>query len=237
MNETKPLPPEGMSLITHVESEWSFIRSNWERGWHAESHLLDLENYIEHRRHQIFNENSHDVTYDYGLDWVHANNIHKHHMDLVSNRKAHIRDTKLFWTEISRHAGTYANEVSLEALRAMIIINGAAIIACLTLLSGQVENPTPAAITVAKITVVASIISLIMMALGHAIQHMYVSSVYIGIAGKVLGQPRHKRLWAIPRYTRRYTGRAGRWSEALIYGSIFVFGLDAIICALILAFS
>lgn len=233
----KPLPPKEISVRHYVETRWSYLLESWRRGWAADSDLDALEGTIEFHRDRVFEKREHDGIYDYELDWVQANSFHEAKIDFVRNRKSFNDDLKRFWSEWENRSHLHISNVSLESLRSMVLVNGAAIVAALAVISGQVGNPWPPAVLVAKITIFTSVLSLLMMATGHAILVERVGDIAGRVRSVLVGNARHGRLYALHRYLRRYFNRAGTWATALIYGSISVFGISAMISACILLFS
>lgn len=232
------MPPDEISFRNYVEGQWRSIIKSWKRGWAAESTLSSLENTIEFNRSQIFDKKVIDARpYDWERDWLIAKNIHMNHLDLVKNNKQHIDDLKKMWMEWSDRSYKYFEDLSLEALRSMVLINGAAIIAALTVLSGQISQPWPAAVLVAKLTVFTSVISLLMMGAGHSFLFLRISDLVGTVRGMLVGHTKHHKLYAVGRYLRRYADRFIKLANAMIFGSIVVFGLSALFSALILLFS
>ncbi|WP_313526393.1 hypothetical protein [Shinella sp.] len=241
MNEVEhlsqnPRPPEAISVEASVKRQWGTIFELWQRGWHAETSVERLNDYIEYQREQIFVNRTIEGAFDWEADWLAAVRYHDSQRDLVGNRRAQIDDLRKMWAEwLDRNYTGMAN-LSMEALRSMVLIDGASILACLTLLSGQVSKPNPDAVLAAKVMIFFSIISLVMMALGHIIGFMRMDDVASRVRGAIVGHVRHRRLYAISRYLRRHLDRVLLLSNALIYGSIFVFALSALISAIILIF-
>lgn len=236
MSETPmlPLPPDEISIEAHVKREWDNVLRSWKSGWAPESNLTALESYIEFHRVRLFVEGWADGVYDWQHDWALAKYAHDINTDFVKNRRALNDDLKKMWFEWSERQYTFYGNVSLEALRSMVLINGAAILASLAVLSGQIVSPSHAAVIVSKATVFTSVISLLLMATGHSILFARVSDANSRIRGVLNGNPRHRRLYAISRYLRRYVDPVLEIANYCIYGSIGIFGLSALICSIIL---
>lgn len=231
-----PTPPEAISVHASVVRQWNDILDLWKRGWHAESSVERVESYLEFHRERIFDKGSVDGQFDWQGDWAKARTYSDNQRDLVANRRAHNDDLRRMWSEWhERQQGTMV-QIGLEALRSMIIVNGAAILACLTLLSGQIEHPRPSALLAAKVMLLCAILSLTMNAAGHAYSYARTAEVTSRVRGALVGHLRHRRLYAIGRYMRWYLDPVIERSNALIYGSIFVFALSALISALIIIF-
>ncbi|MER9950318.1 hypothetical protein [Mesorhizobium sp. M0047] len=230
------LPPDEISFRKHVEDQWKGILSSWKRGWAADTTLDALENTIEFNRVKIFEEKQplDPRLFDWELDWLQAKNVHSYNVDLVRNHKKHIDDLKVLWLEWSNRNYDYIREISIEALRSMVLVNGAAIIAALTVLSGQIDHPWSAAVLVAKLTVFTSVVSLLMIAAGHALLFQRVGDVTGRVRGVLIGNTKHHKLYAVGRYLRRYVDPQIGMANILIYGSIIVFGMSALICSFIL---
>lgn len=230
------VPPDNVSIRASVELQWKGILELWKGGWHSESSVERLENYIEHHRVRIFDDKSAGDEYDWEADWIAAVNIHDRNSDFVRNRRTHNEDLKRMWFEWHERNANSLSDLSLEALRGMILINGATILACLTLLSGQINKPNPSAVLGARVMLICSIISLFMMAAGHLIGYIRAADVGSKVRGVLVGHTRHSRLYAINRYLRRNLNPVLDLSNGLIYGSIFVFAASALIAAIILTF-
>ncbi|WP_075289886.1 hypothetical protein [Pararhizobium arenae] len=229
-----PRPPESISIECSVRRQWESILELWRRGWHSESAIDRLEDYIEFQREKVFVSGTAEGDFDWEGDWLAAVRHHDLKRDFVANRRAHNDDLRKMWSEwLDRNYSGMAN-LALEALRSMVLINGASILACLTLLSGQISTPSPAAVLAAKVMIFFSIVSLIMMAGGHVMAFVQVEGVASRVRGVMVGHMRHRRLYAVSRYVDRFLNRALVWSSALIYGSIFLFAFSALISAIIL---
>lgn len=231
-----PVPPDTDSLFAHTQSEWQFIRHWWQRGYAAESRLVALENWIEHRRVDIFVDFSVTSDFDWKTDWVNAKTFHDYQRDQVQHVRTHLDGVKQLWAQWSENTTTHFSNISLEALRSILLINGAAIIAALAVLTGQIDMPRSSAIISAKITTITSVISMIMVSTGHAILWDRISYMLGKVRNAVIGTPRHRRVYSVSRYLRRHLDPVTRISNALIYGSIVVFAASALLCAFILAF-
>lgn len=235
---TDPLsrPPEDLSVEASVRRQWAGILDMWRAGWHSESAIERLETYLEYHRQIIFEKDEAKGPYDWRGDWVAAVQYHDNQQDFVRNRRAYNDGLRSMWTEwLERNYAGMAN-LSIESLRSMVLIDGASILACLTLLSGQIAKPNPDAVLAAKVMLFCSILSLVLLALGHLIGFMRMSDVASRVRGVIVGHVRHRRLYAISRYVGRHLDRALVLSNALIYGSIFVFAASALISAFILIF-
>ncbi|UCI32534.1 hypothetical protein [Mesorhizobium sp. B4-1-4] len=230
-----PLPPSEISFRNHVEQEWERIIRFWKNGWADESRLSNLESLIEFERVKIFDNKMPDSRpFDWGTDWIQAKHVHDFNVDVVKNRKQHVDDVKKMWFEWTERSYTYFSDVSLEALKSMVLIDGAAIIAALTVLSGQIAQPWHAAVLVAKLTVFTSVVSLLMMGIGHSVLFLRMDELVSRVRSVLIGHTKHNKLYAIPRYLKRYGHPATQLANLLIFGSIAVFGISAFFSALIL---
>ncbi|WP_127143247.1 hypothetical protein [Pelagibacterium montanilacus] len=234
--EGAPLPPENESLFKHTQKEWDFILSWWKRGYAADSKLESLEALIDHRRRVIFVERNIDAKFDWHSDWINAKNLHDYHIDGIRNNGHHLAGVKNFWEKWTDTTTSHFSNISLEALRSTLLLNGAAIIASLSVLTGQIDTPRDSAILTAKITTITSVVSMIMMASGHAILWDRISKTIGQVRSSILGSPRHRRVYSVSRYLRRHLDPVTNWANALIYGSIVVFAGSAFACSIILAF-
>ncbi|MES0108371.1 hypothetical protein [Mesorhizobium sp. M0013] len=233
-----PLPPEEISFRRYVDDTWKGILKNWRRGWASDNDLSTLDDTIEFTRNEIFVKKVVDPRpFDWERDWLVAHNIHLANLDLVRNHKQHLDDLKKLWGEWTERSYKHIGELSLEALRSMVLIDGAAIIASLAVLSGQISSPWHAAVLVAKLTVFTSVVSLLMMGAGHSLITLKVGDLVGRIRGVLVGNTKHNKLYAVPRYLSRYLDPYGRIANLLIYGSISVFGISAFISAIILMVS
>ena len=231
-----PPPPDTDSLFVYTQAEWEYIRHWWKRGYAADSKLESLENLIEHRRRVIFVEKLVDKAFDWRTDWSRAKSWHDYQMDQVKHLRTHLEGVKQIWATWTENSTTHFSNISLEALRSIILLNGAAIIAALAVLTGQITTPRVSAILTAKITTVTSVVSMVMMATGHAILWDRMSNVVGQVRNSIVGSPRHRRVYSVGRYLRRHLNPITNWANGLIYGSIVVFAASALVCALILAF-
>lgn len=230
------LPPDEISINASVHRQWSTILELWRRGYHAETSIEQLETYLEFHRVQIFENRTSDGKYDWPRDWLAAKSYHDSQTDFVRNRRAFNDGLRTMWTEWYERSVGSLLQLSMEALRSMILVNGAAILACLTLLSGQIEKPSASAVLAAKIMLFCAIISMCLIAGGHLIASMRMLDVTSRVRGALVGHIRHRRLYAISRYLRRYLDPTTEWANSLIYASIFVFAFSSLICALIVVF-
>lgn len=236
--EQRPLPPEDISFRGYVEKEWAKIIRFWKNGWADESRLSALEELIEIKRVEIFVAKETDARpFDWETDWLEANSIHDFNVDVVKNRKQHVDDLKKMWFEWTERSYTYFSDLSLEALRSMVLIDGAAIIAALAVLSGQITKPWYAAVLVAKLTIFTSVTSLLMMGVGHSMLFLRMNDVVGRVRGVLVGNTKHNKLYAIPRYIKRHGEPTMQLANLLIFGSIAVFGMSGFLSALILLFS
>lgn len=233
----RPLPPEGESLFAHTQSEWKYIRDWWLKGYSAESRPVALEGWIEQRRQEIFQGGLVDGRFDWSSDWLNAKSFHDYQIDQVNHLRTHLAGVKEHWSKWSESSTQHFSSVSLEALRSVLLLNGAAIIADLAVLTGQIDDPRSGAVFAAKITTLTSVVSMIMMATGHALLWDRMSYVLGRVRSAIIGTPRHRRVYAVGRYLGRHLDPVTRVANALIYGSIIVFAGSALVCALILAFS
>lgn len=208
----------------------------WRRGYHAETSIERIEAFIEHHRVEIFEKNASDGLYDWRGDWFSASSYHDSQTDFVRNRRAYNDGLYTMWKEWHDQSERSLTQLSLEALRSMILVNGAAILACLTLLSGQVEKPNPSALLAAKFMLFCAVLSMTMMAGGHLLSSIRMLELTSRVRGALVGHIRHRRLYAIGRYLRRYLDPVIEKSNGLIYGSIFVFAFSAFTCSFIVIF-
>lgn len=231
-----PKPPENISIHASVERQWEGVLDLWKSGWHAESSIERLETYLEYHRERIFEKNEAEGAYDWQGDWAAARTYHDHQRDFVGNRRAHNDGLHIMWKEWHERSVGSLVQLSLEALRSMILVNGAAILACLTLLSGQVEKPNPSALLAAKIMLFSAILSMALMAAGHLMGSIRMLDMTSRVRGVLVGHVRHRRLYAISRYLVRNLDPVIEKANALIYASIFVFAFSAFVCAFIVIF-
>ncbi len=129
---------------------------------------------------------------------------------------------------------TGATQISLETLRAMVLVNGAAIIASVSILSGLDDTSPTSMLYVTKLTIFSCSISLVMLSIGHAINFEISTDCAARVRGTLVGNPRHSKLYAIGRYLERYMEPKQKIAAYFIYGSIIVFGFNALISSLIL---
>lgn len=232
-----PAPPDAESLFVHTKAEWDYIRYWWKRGYAADSKLEALEALMEHRRRLIFVEQLVDGAFDWRTDWSRAKSWHDYQLDQVKHLRSHLEGVKQIWAAWTENSTTHFSNISLEALRSILLLNGAAIIAALAVLTGQISTPRASAILTAKITTITSVVSMIMMATGHAILWDRMSNMVGQVRNSIVGSPRHRRVYSVSRYLRRHLDPVSKWANGLIYGSIVVFAASAFVCALILAFT
>lgn len=230
-----PLPPNDKSISAYVRSEWEEILKNWRKGWAQDVRLEQLQDYLEHERVRIFEKAETDGLYDWSADWFQAKYIDDVNTDFVKNRKTHVADVRAMWGSWVTRSYTAMNNLSLEALRSVILLNGAAIIAALTILSGQISKPTQSATIAARATIVFAVLSIVMMAAGHLLSYMRGVEVVSRVEGALLGNVKHDKVYAISRYLRRHLTPVMVVAHWLIYGSIVVFAIGATVSAFILA--
>jgi hypothetical protein len=229
-----PLPPPQISILTHVNNEWQEIIKNWQKGWASDARLANLEFYIEFQRARIFERKEYDQRYDWQTDWLNAKHVHDLNTDFVRNRRSLNEDTKTMWMEWHQRTLKGMMDLSLETLKSMVILNGAAMLASLTVLSGQISSATQGAKIAAKCTMLFAILSITMLAVGHMIIFARSNDVQARVRGVLFGSVRHHKLYAISRYVRRYLDRYAAIGNALIYGSVVVFALGSGIAAIVL---
>lgn len=208
----------------------------WRQGYHAETSIARLEAFLEHHRIEIFEKGADSDLYDWKADWIAASSYHDSQTDFVRNRRAFNDGLLVMWKEWHDQGSSSLVQLSLEALRSMILVNGAAILACLTLLSGQIEKPNPSAVLAAKLMLFSAILSMTMMAGGHLLGSIRMLEVTGRVRGALVGHIRHRKLYAIGRYLRRHLDPVIEKSNGLIYASIFVFAFSAFIASVIVIF-
>ncbi|MGR9441714.1 hypothetical protein [Rhizobium leguminosarum] len=233
-DEILPLPPLNMSIAAHVEREWGQILASWKKGWASETRLSDLERYIEVYREKIFEKRELAPDYNWALDWLRAKAIHDANIDFVNNRRAHIDDVKKMWSDWCANTEKGMLSLSIEVLKSMVLLNGAAILASLAVLSGQISSPTHGAMIAAKCTILFSVVSLIMLAIGHGVMFLRAVEVQAKVRGALLGNTNHSKLYAIGRYLGRHLNPIIDVGNALIFGSVGVFALGSFIGAIVL---
>lgn len=231
-----PLPPDEVSISNYVKLRWEGTLDLWKRGWNSESTIEQLEHYLEFHRERIFDQNSAVGLYDWRRDWTEARFYHDHQTDFVRNRRAYNEDLRAMWKEWHERGMGSLVQLSLEALRSMVLVNGAAILACLTVLSGQVEKPNPSVLLAAKIMLFSAVLSMLLMGGGHLLASIRMLGATSRVRGILIGHVRHRKLYAIGRYLQRYLDPIIEKANALIYSSIFVFAFSSFICAIIVVF-
>lgn len=232
-----PLPPRERSIEGHVQQEWGRILASWRKGWAAESNLADLEHFIEFEQARIFERGEFTADFNWQLDWLRAKAVHDSNVDFVRNRRAHADDVKKMWIEWCDTNTKSMSELSLEALKSMVILDGAAILAALAVLSGQISTPTHAAQIASKCTILFSVVSLIMMAAGHSILFLRIGDLLVRVRSTLLGNANHAKLYAIGRYLQRHLNPLIDVANGLIFGSIIVFAMGSFIAAMVLVFA
>ncbi|MGM4981855.1 hypothetical protein [Rhizobium sp. 11_C7_N12_5] len=196
--------------------------------------MTNLDNYVEFERQRIFERKEHDSIYDWQADWLNARHLHDFNSDFVRNRRVHADDVKLLWREWHEQTRKHMGDLSLEALRSMVLLNGAAVLASLAVLTGQITAPTHGARIAASCTILFSIASIIMLALGHLLQFMRTNVIQAEIRGVLVGHVKHSKLYAIGRYTRRFLDPIVNIGNILIYSSIFAFAFGSALAAIVL---
>ena len=124
-----PLPPKELSVYEKTKNLWNDIIGQWEKGWHAETQVERVDQLIEHHRVEIFEKKAMDQHYDWETDWLNAFSLHNIKRDFVLNRRAHNDALKALWLEWYQETTNGLRSLSLEALRGMILVDGAAILA------------------------------------------------------------------------------------------------------------
>jgi hypothetical protein len=234
VNRASLTPPDDQSVESYVSKQWSNILNDWKLGWPADTNLDSLDSYVEYERQEIFEKKSKSKKYNWERDWLRAKSVHDSNIDFVRNRKKYNEDLIVLWSEWHRDVKSHLLNLSLEALRAMILLNGAAIITSITILSGEVIKPSNDAAIASRVAILGCVFSLVMMASGQAALARRLDHMANTVRGVLIGHPRHRRIYAIGRYVERNMRRVSKFAEAMIYGSIFVFGLTALISAIIL---
>ncbi|MBP1849713.1 hypothetical protein [Rhizobium halophytocola] len=241
MNEQPPkkkiAPPEELSTVATVKAEWARIIKNWQSGWHEETGILGLENYVESERLQLEKRKVESAEFDWDEDWIEAKLFHDRQMDFVRNRRALNEGLVTMWREWYEQRTGAMIQLSLEALRSMILLNGAAILASLTLLSGQIAAPTQSAVLAAKVMLLFSILSILINGSGHLLGAITMNEVTSRIRGVFVGHIRHAKLYAISRYLRRHLEPRVKVANGLIYSSIFIFAVGAAASGVIIVFN
>ena len=229
-----PLPPSDLSIRDSVARQWDVIIKTWQHGWASESQLTNLDNYVEFERKRIFERFEHDSLYNWRADWLNAKYLHDYNTDFVRNRRAQTDDLKSMWKEWYEQTRKQMGDLSLEALRSMVLLNGAAILASLAVLTGQITTPTHGAKIAASCTILFSIASIILMAFGHLMLFIRMNMVQSQIRGALVGHVKHAKLYALGRYARRFLDPVVKKGNLLIYSSIIVFAVGSAIAALVL---
>lgn len=235
--KTLPKPPKDQSIHEFFKSQWDVVISDWQRGWVDDETYGFLIEHLESERKAVFLDKTKDPKFNWEDDWLDAEAFHTQKITYVNNRKKYIEDIKVFWNEWYQNTIQDNSTLRVESLRAMVLVNGAAIIACFTVISGGVSNFPQITIYVAKWTILVSAISLILTAIGHAVSAEY----NILAAGKVksalIGHTNHKKLYSLSRYIQRFYQKPIRISQYCVYGAIILFGANAFVSACALMFA
>jgi hypothetical protein len=225
-------PPESQSLAKYVRHEWARIIRQWEHGWPSETSISDLEQTIRQRAEDIDDGTLPDQ-FDWRRDYDVAGIVHRSNVDFVAWRRAYNETLSEQWLAWARDNSKYLSEISLEGLRSMILIHGAAVIAALGVISGQVGAPNQQLALAAKVMVTFSLCGLFATAIGFMIIFAYGSEATWSVRWKMVRPIRHRRLYAMGRYIRVYFGRKARFGNYFAYGSILMFIIGASISLII----
>jgi len=199
-----------------------------------ESQVRFLEDQLEYHRKQIFVEKSVEGDFDWEEDWCAAKQIHDGKLDYVNNQKKHFDDLRELWIEHQQIAYSDNSKLRIEALRAMVLVTGAAIIASISILTSDISKLSYEVIFVAKSTIFSSSISLIMTAIGHAMSAEINILAAATVRGVLVGFTDQRRILALHRYIQRYMMPNLKIAQYFIYGAIGLFGFSALVSAIVL---
>lgn len=218
-------PPENLSLFHHVKNTWARLQENWENGYALDQELNVLSNYIESERVEIFDKKSKSKNYDWEDDYIDAVQYHESKLDFVNNMNKYIDEITKYWREYFTNLVDISNRVSIEALKAIIILNGAAMIAAITILSGEVAGASFEVKVAAKFILVFCFVSLVSVSVGYALMHRLALELSNEFKGRAFKPLNHKKLFNISEDMDRYIGIKGIVIDVLIYGSIVLFAI------------
>lgn len=158
--------------------------------------------------------------------------ININHYRNVNN---HNEEVKKYWMNWTNEVGGYARSCAIEGFKSLLIVNGATIIASLGALSGEYIAKTDCVIIAAKISLLTGIIGLSLAGIGQA-RIIYVLGNFFPKVRANLLRKRRRRLYAIGRYLERFFDPKINFAEYIMYSSLVVFILGAIVSGLILVF-
>ncbi|MBO6508300.1 MAG: hypothetical protein JJ979_07435 [Roseibium sp.] len=235
MSAKLSLPPDDKSLRKEFERRWKRIIEYWEGGYALEQEVIKLEDDLEFERQSIFENNEKDDEFDWRLDWLNAKRWHEYQLDFVNNRKLEIENLAQFWSSHFNNLQAVGSMVRAEAFKGLLIVNGAAMLTAIAVISGEVEGASFYVKLAAKFILFCSGLSLLSMAVGYGLLHHLAEGVSAEFRRYTLRPFQHSKVKGIDDELREFLGIKPLIINILIYGSVvlFAFGLVSALSILI----
>ncbi|MEO9530574.1 hypothetical protein [Roseibium sp.] len=219
------LPPDDQSLHHYVKNTWEVILKNWENGYSLEQDLQNMINYIEERRDGLNADKFDCRELDWEEDYVRAIDYHEKKLDYVENRRAYVEDVAKFWREHFTYLTEQSSKILVEAFKAIVLLNGAALIAAISFVSGQISNPEFHVQLAAKMILIFCFVSLVFACIGFSLLHSISHGISNEYKGRTFRPYVHAKIESIGDEVERYLSARGLFVNFFIYGSIILFGL------------
>jgi hypothetical protein len=232
-NPLKPVRRED-SVRDLVAAEWDRALRDWKSGAVLRPNVDYAQLFLDNRRQGVQAGNF-NPEYDWASDLFEAEAAHKHNLQYVEAITSYNEALEKRWDDELARRKAYIGDISLEALRSLVLVNGAAILGALALIS---SSSVPSTLDVAaKILVGFCVVSLLAGVSGYLTIFLYVDSGTVNIEKFLIRPIKHKRLNSLFRYNRRYFW-PGQWlGNVLVYASIGCFAVGAGISAVVLIFT
>lgn len=229
-------PPEDQSLFHYVENTWEIILRNWAKGYNLEQELQNLIDCIEERKERLEKGDLKEGEYDWDEDYRRALNHHEVQLDYVKNKRAYIEDIAKFWRGHFTYLTEQSSKILVEAFKAIVILNGAALIAAISFVSGQISDPELHVQLAAKMILVFCFLSLISACIGFSLLHSMSHGLSNEYKGRTFKPYVHKTLEEMGDDIEAYIGVRGLLVNIFIYGSIILFSMGLGMALSILVF-
>jgi hypothetical protein len=206
---------------------------NWEHGFPAETAIRNLEEALLNRE-RLIGAGKMPVGFDWEGDMFAARQLHLVNLDQLGWIRARYEGVVKLWSDWAKAQRAFGDEIGIEGLRSMVILNGAAVLAALAVISGQIASPGATVVLAAKVMVTFALAGLVSTAVGYAILHWVTLETEMAVTQRLVGPSRYRRLRGLSRYLRRYYRGPMKAGNVLALGAIGLFVVGAFFSLVIL---
>lgn len=222
--------PEDQSLVILMDREWQRLQRALYDDHPYEAIIRGIEEAIATRRLQIEGRVL-DPTFDWTYDLDRAVFNHQFNLTWI-NQHRKIRQNYIDYRRSVTEKNTgYLREIALNGMKSMLLIHGGVAVGAPSVLTQQTGGSQ--VVLTAKFALGFALLGMIWLGLGQLIMVNRMLSINSRLEGKLASTLTWKKVAAFPHYFTRYA-RPIRYSDWMIYGSIFWFGAYSIILYLML---